>query len=80
VKKLTYGQQKIIDLIYQSNMVGKELRHSEAGINFDQRSANALLKKGLIKSEIRSRLRTDDMDMVYWSVYILVNPVMRELE
>jgi hypothetical protein len=81
MKALPYNQQKIMELLADLDKSGHELSHGGAGISFDQRSMNALIKKGLVKTEFRSRLRADDMEQVYWSVYVAVpTPLMAALE
>lgn len=84
MKKLTKSQQAIVNAIKDAEKHGHELStigNSGSGHNnLSLRSANKLIENGVIKTETRSRLRTDDMEYVYWRVYVLVNPVMDELK
>jgi hypothetical protein len=81
VKTLTKSQQAIVDAIVDANNNGHELSNIGKGYNkMSLKSAEKLIELGIIKIESRSRLRTDDMEMVYWRVYVLVNPVMDELK
>lgn len=81
MKKLTKSQQAIIDAIRDAEKHGHELCEIGKGYNkLSLVSAEKLIEIGVIRRESRSRLRTDDMEMVYWRAYVLVNPVMDELE
>jgi hypothetical protein len=80
VKKLTKSQQAIVNAIKDAEKHGHELSSIGKGYNkLSLVSAEKLIELGVIKRESRSRLRTDDMETVYWRVYVLVNPVMNEL-
>jgi hypothetical protein len=80
VKKLTKSQQAIIDAIKDAEKHGHELCKIGKGYNkLSLVSAEKLIELGIIKRESRSRLRTDDMEYVYWTAYVLVNPVMEQL-
>jgi hypothetical protein len=79
--KLTKAQKAIIDTILDAEKNGHELSNIGRGYNkLSLVSADKLIEKGIIKVESRSRLRTDDMEMVYWTVYKLVpSSLEREL-
>lgn len=75
--KLTFLQQQTFNYIMSK---GNEVKCSEAGINFTKSTVNALIKKGLVKEEQRERLRADDNEMVFWSVYKIVTPLTNALQ
>lgn len=72
MKTLTFIQKQTFEHILNR---GGEVKQSEAGINFPHHAIKALIKKGLVTEEQRSRLREDDREMVYWSVYKLNLPL-----
>ena len=81
MKKFTKSQQAIIDAIVEAEKIGHELSNIGKGYNkLSLVSAEKLLSMGVIRMESRSRLRTDDMEMVYWRVYVLANPVLDALK
>jgi hypothetical protein len=81
MKTLTKSQQAIVNAIKEANAIGHELCNIGKGYNkLSIKSAEKLIELGIIKRESRSRLRTDDMEYVYWTAYVLVNPVMDELK
>ena len=67
--KLTYKQQQAFDFLRSK---GGSYSVSADNISFDGRSMKSLVKKGLVEVLCRSRLRTDDMETVYWHVYSIV--------
>jgi hypothetical protein len=79
--KLSNAQQKIVNAIVDAESSGHELSQIGKGWNaLSPVSADKLMEMGVIKRESRSRLRTDDMEMVYWTVYKLVpSSLEREL-
>lgn len=76
MKTLPYPQQIIIDRIKEKG----EVRDSEVGINFTRFALNALIKKGMVRKEERSRLREDDREMAYWDVYVTTNKLSEVLK
>jgi hypothetical protein len=71
--KFTKAQQKIIDTIKAVEADGNELSEIGGGWNkLSRRSARILVKNRVIVCKGRSRLRQDDMEMVYWTVWKLV--------
>lgn len=47
---------------------------------FNKKTIDCMFEKGLIKSESKSRLRTDDMEMVYWSEVTLVTKLEKSVK
>lgn len=65
MKKLPYNQQKIIDLIKDTEKRGYEVTQASVGIHVDSYSIKALLKKGLIKEVERKRKTASGYDWNY---------------
>lgn len=81
MKKLSYHQEHIVYLIKDLKGKGYELTPAGANISFKPQAMAALLKKGIVKEVTRSRLRSDDQEMVYWTAYELVpSELEKELE
>lgn len=67
--KLTMKQQLALDFLRSKN---GSCAVAHENLSFDGRSMKSLVKKGIVEVTSHSRLRTDDMEMVYWSEYTLV--------
>lgn len=67
--KLSAKQQQALNFL--RNM-GGSCSTSYDNFSFDGRSMKSLVKKGIVEVTSHSRLREDDMEMVYWSNYALV--------
>jgi hypothetical protein len=67
--KLTRNQQAALDFLKAQ---GGSCSTDHDNRSFDGRSMKSLVKKGIVEVLNRSRLRTDDMEMVYWSAYSIV--------
>lgn len=75
--KLTPAQKKVMD--YLSNKENSSYDKTVSDL-FNKKTLDNLLDKNIIKRVGFSRLRTDDMEMVYWYEFRVVNPVMSEME
>jgi hypothetical protein len=85
--KLSKAQKLVLEsmAIHAKNnasVVGYKGYHSkDLEGQFNIRTINKLLDMGLIYCDNHSRLRTDDMEMVYWRTYRLVpTPLMKALD
>lgn len=78
--KLTKAQQKILDVIAETEKQGYELSACNDVNGLSTRAINSLIKKGLIKRVNRSRLRSDDNEMFYWNVYKVTSELLDTLE
>ena len=67
--KLTKPQQLVINFITASE--NRAVYSTTLENSFNKKTIDNLLSKGLIVRTHHSRLRTDDMEMVYWSCYEL---------
>lgn len=71
--KLSKAQKAIVDAIIDAEKHGHELSNIGQGYNkLNLNSANKMVMNGILTVELRSRLRQDDREMVYWRVYKIV--------
>jgi hypothetical protein len=70
--KLSPAQKKVLDFIKENLDANGEIYSVPLEKQFNVRVIENLMHKGLIERKGKSRLRTDDMEMVYWYVYALV--------
>jgi hypothetical protein len=69
MKKITPAQQKILDFVNSKTQV--QMR--ELNDMFHAKALKNLLEAGVLVLEWKSRLRQDDMEMVYWTEVRLHN-------
>jgi TRAP-type C4-dicarboxylate transport system substrate-binding protein len=77
MKKITPAQQKILDYVISKTTT----RMEDLNDKFHAKALKNLLEAGVLVREWKSRLRQDDMEMVYWSEVRLKNDsdVIREM-
>lgn len=67
------AQKKVLDFLKQNTQdTDGELYDKTLEKAFNMRVIENCLHKGLIERKSKSRLRGDDMEMVYWHVYCVV--------
>lgn len=71
--KATPAEQKVLDAIRADHATG--IVTDTAHRKFNSGTLRRLVEKGLLRVENHDRLRTDDMEMVYWSTYHVNEPL-----
>jgi hypothetical protein len=74
--KLSVAQQKVVDFLNAGSSTSSTAVYRE----FNKKTVDTLLSKGIIALEHHSRLRTDDMEMVYWSTFRVVTKLEQALK
>jgi primosomal protein N' len=75
---LTAAQQKVLDSIKTQHK--GEISVDAANHTFNAGTLRNLVQKGVLTVESHSRLRQDDMEMVYWSTYRVTNKLEQTLK
>jgi hypothetical protein len=76
MKKLTAPQEKVVNYLKLNGSTYDSKFHNL----FNRKTIDNMLSKGIIERTSHERLRTDDMEMVYWYEYRIVSELNKALE
>jgi hypothetical protein len=73
--KISPAQKKVMEFFHANKNADGELYSKDLEKQFNARTIENCIHKGLLQCKGKSRLRTDDMETVYWRVYVAVDPL-----
>lgn len=79
--KLTVAQMKVVETLRDFHRTYPEQDGMYGPVfekEFNKKTIDNLLEKGVVVRESRSRLRQDDMEMIYWDIYRLATTKLEQ--
>lgn len=73
--RVTQSQMKVLNIIKEAGTIEEETLRRQV----NNKVLNNLFEKGLLHRENCSRLRTDDMEMVYWKEISVIPDLIQEI-